>query len=110
MVLGMSERFLQQKVQMVERVCFYKNCLLQMLQVLVASVEVYLSEFNLAAAANKRHPPVRLHLSYSSQSFLSFAVKPFLLRICCQNNTQVIFLLLALLVALHFMKSPLSRT
>ena len=35
---------------MVERVHFYKNCLLQMLQVLVASVEVYLSEFNLAAA------------------------------------------------------------
>ena len=48
MVLGMSERFLQQKVQMVERVCFYKNCLLQMLQFMVASVEACLSDFYLA--------------------------------------------------------------
>ena len=34
-------------------------------------------DFNFAAAANKHHPSVRLHLSYSFQSFLSLAVQPF---------------------------------
>ena len=63
-------------------------------------------DFNFAPAANKRHPPVRLHLSYSSSSFLSLAVQPFLHRIFWQSNTTVIFLFLAMLVALHF--TPVS--